>query len=304
MQGTALAWALGTGRARILSDAYVHRIRVDDKTGRACGVSYIDTNTGARLHLASRTVFICCGAVETARLMLNSRSRRHPDGLGNSSGWLGRGLMDHPVVSVAGRLESDDVVQGYDWSARQRGLMIPPAIGRNAGVRPFGIWLTLQRTVDGPYATGYIDAQGEMLPYWENRVSLAEEPDRWGVRTVHIECGYYGHEKRLYDEMRKALLEVAAAVDMRITSMSESLSAPGLNSHEMGTARLGDDPSSSVIDRFNRCWDCPNVFVTDGAAFPAGGWQNPTLTIMAMSARAAALAAEGLLAREGVQRGA
>jgi choline dehydrogenase-like flavoprotein len=211
--------------------------------------------------------------------------------------------MDHPVVSAAGHLPDYAIAPTYDWSARQRGLLIPPAIDGSTSVRPFGIWLTLQRATDGACVAGNIDAQGEMLPYWENRVSLTEEFDRWGMRTVHIECGHYAHETRLYDGMKRAVLDVAATAGLTVTSLSGSLSTPGLNAHEMGTARMGDDPSSSVVDGSNRCWDCPNVFVTDGAAFPTGGWQNPTLTIMAMSARAAALAADRLLAREGVRRG-
>ncbi|WP_405431206.1 GMC oxidoreductase [Micromonospora sp. NBC_00617] len=297
MQANALAAAERTGRLELRPNAVATDVTIDQDSGRATGVRYVDTTTGARHHVTARIVFLCAGTVETARLMLNSRGPRHPDGLGNTSDWVGRGLMDHPVLAASGVLDGHPPADGYEWSARQRGLMVPPA-PTTGDVRPFGLWVTLQRLTTDGVPVGSIDAQGEMLPYRHNRVRLDGRTDRWGVRTPVIECAYGPHEDRLYTAMRAAVARAAEAAGLRLTGVADALTVPGLNVHDMGTARMGADPATSVVDANNACWDCPNVFVTDGACFPGGGWQNPTLTIMALSARAGRHAA-GLL-RDGV----
>jgi choline dehydrogenase-like flavoprotein len=297
MQGTALAAASRTRRLTLRPDAVATEVEVDAATGRATGVRYVDTTTGTAHRARARVVFLCGGTIETARLMLNSRGPRHPDGLGNSSGWLGRGLTDHPVVTAVGVLDGYPPVPGYEWSARQRGLMIPPAPDDGADVRPFGAWISLQRFVPDGRPWGSIVLQGELLPYRHNRVRLGDATDRWGVPVPYIECAYGPHEERLYAAMTNAVDRIAAVAGLRIMDVSAALTTPGLNVHELGTARMGSSPDTSVLDADNRCWDCPNVFVTDGSCFPSAGWQNPSLTIMAVSVRAGRRAA-GLL-REG-----
>ncbi|MEJ3744810.1 GMC family oxidoreductase [Actinomycetes bacterium KLBMP 9797] len=298
MQATALAAARRTGRLELRPNAVATEVTTDPRTGRATGVRYVDPATGARHHVTARVVLLCAGTIETARLMLHSRGPRHPDGLGNSSGWVGRGLMDHPVLAATGVLDGHPPAAGYEWSARQRGLIVPPPPGRPVSTRPFGLWVTLQRLTANGVPVGSVDAQGEMLPYWHNRVRLGDTTDRWGVPVPVIECGYGPHERRLYTAMRRAITRAAAAAGLRLTAVAEALTVPGLNVHDLGTARMGTDPATSVLDPDNRCWDCPNVFVTDGACFPGGGWQNPTLTIMALAARAGRHAAT--LLRQGV----
>ena len=298
MQGTALAAAERTRRMTLRPNSVVTEVTVDPQTGLATGVRYVDRTQRSAHEARARVVFLCCGTIETARLMLNSRGPRHPDGLGNSSGWVGRGLMDHPTVAALGVLDGYQPVAGYEWSSRQRGLMIPPAPGCRADVRPFGIWLTLQRVAPNGLPLGTVAAQGEMLPYRHNRVRLGRATDRWGVPIPLIECAYGPHEARLCAAMRRAVAQVAAVAGLRIANASRRLTAPGANVHDLGTARMGSRPDTSVLDADNRCWDCPNVFVTDGACFPAAGWQNPSLTIMAISARAGRRAAA--LLREGV----
>ncbi|HEU4425663.1 MAG TPA: GMC family oxidoreductase [Pilimelia sp.] len=295
MQGTALAAAERTRRMVLRPNAVVTGVTVEPGTGRATGVRFIDKTQGTAHEARARVVFLCCGAIETARLLLVSQGPRHPDGLGNSSGWVGRGLMDHPVVAASGVLDERSPVDGYEVSARQRGLLIPAVSGN--GVRPFGAWITLQRRVSNGQPCGNIEAQGEMLPYWHNRVCLGDAKDRWGVPIPRIECAYGPHEERLYGAMRQAVEHLAAVARLRIVDVSTALTVPGLNVHDLGTARMGSDPGTSVLDADNRLWDCPNLFVTDGACFPAAGWQNPTLTIMAISVRAARRAAA--LLREG-----
>ncbi|GGY15940.1 GMC oxidoreductase [Streptomyces djakartensis] len=286
MQATALAAAESTGRLVLRPHALVTEVTVAPETGLATGVRYVDVRDGSRHRAQGRVVFLCGGTIETTRLMLNSHNPRHPAGLGNSSGWLGRGLMDHPLVTAAGVLDDYPHVAGYEWSARQRGLLVPPQPGGKSDVRPFGMWVTLQRLSSQGRALGSIDAQGEMLPYRKNRIRLSDARDQWGMPLPVIECAYGPHEERLYTAMRRGIEQAAALAGLRITALSEELTAPGLNAHDLGTARMGASADSSVVDSHNRCWDCPNVYVTGGACFPSGGWQNPTLTIMALSARA------------------
>ncbi|GAA2205011.1 GMC family oxidoreductase [Nonomuraea monospora] len=293
MQATALAAAIRTGLLRVRTDSVATQVTTDAQTGLATGIRYVDTRTRTVRHARGRVVFLCCGTIETARLMLNSRGDRHPDGLGNSSGWLGRGLMDHPVLYADGILDSYPPVSGYDPSFRQSGLLVPPPTREQDNVRPFGIWANLQRRTEAGSGAplGFFSAQGEVLPYWGNRVTLSERRDKWGVPVPVIECRYGSHEKRQYEAMRAAVEHAATVVGLRITAIAASLTAPGLNVHELGTARMGSSPGTSVLSSENRCWDCLNVFVTDGACFPSAGWQNPTLTIMALSARAGRIAA-------------
>jgi choline dehydrogenase-like flavoprotein len=307
MQATALATASRTGQLVCRTDAVATHLTVDPASGLATGVRYVDARTGARRQATGRVVFLCCGAIETARLMLNSRDPRHPHGVGNSSDWLGRGLMDHPVISSRGVLDGYAPEQDDQWSPRQCGLVVPPEVGRPGDVRPFAVWVNLQRLTSRaqtPAATGsssavgFIEAQGEMLPYRDNRIRLSAQHDRWGVPVPIIECAYGPHEQRLREEMRRAVTRAAAVADLRVTALADDFTAPGLNAHDLGTARMGTTSRTSVVDRDNRCWDCHNVFVTDGACFPSAGWQNPTLTIMALSVRAARCAVR--LLRESV----
>ncbi|MFJ4745715.1 GMC oxidoreductase [Streptomyces sp. NPDC088775] len=287
MQATALAAAYRTGRLKLQSHALVSEVTFDQGTGNASGVRYVDTENGSWHNVKARVVFLCCGTIETTRLMLNSRSRSHPDGLGNSSGLVGCGLMDHPVIRASGALASYPIASGFDPPSRQRGLLLPFQPDGRDDVRPFGMWVTLQRTASAEgIPLGYIDAQGEMLPYGHNRVTLSNERDRWGIPIPVIECEYGAHEQRLYGEMRRAIEQVAETMGLQITDISDALSKPGLNVHDLGTVRMGSNSSISVLDPQNRCWDCKNVFVTDGSCFPSAGWQNPTLTIMALSLRA------------------
>ena len=286
MQATALAAANRTGRMTLQPNALATSVTVDARTGLATGVRYIDKRAGASREATARVVFLCCGTIETARLMLNSSSARHPRGLANSSGWVGRGLMDHPVTTAVGVLDSYLAVDNRQRSTRQSGLLIPPPVPhREADVRPFGVWVRLQRSAVQGRPQGVITTQGEVLPYWHNRVRLSNRRDRWGMPVPRIESSYGRHENDLYAAMVRAIKEVAAIARMSITEISEALTDPGLNVHELGTARMGSNPTTSVLDADNRCWDCANVFVTDGASFPSAGWQNPALTIMALSAR-------------------
>lgn len=286
MQATALAAAARTGRMTLQPDALATNVTVDARTGLATGVRYIDKRAGMSREATARVVFLCCGTIETARLMLNSSSPRHPAGLANSSGWVGRALMDHPVTTAVGVLDSHLAADNPQRSTRQSGLLIPPPVPhRDVDVRPFGIWVRLQRSAAHGRPQGVITAQGEVLPYWHNRVRLTDRCDRWGMPVPMIESSYGRHENELYAKMIRAIDYVANVARMSITEVSEALTDPGLNVHELGTARMGSNPATSVLDADNRCWDCANVFVTDGASFPSAGWQNPALTIMALSAR-------------------
>jgi choline dehydrogenase-like flavoprotein len=133
----------------------------------------------------------------------------------------------------------------------------------------------------------WMRAFGEVLPSFENRVTLEHgRTDAWGIPIVRIECAYGENEEKMAADQARSMREMVEAAGWRVESHSDRLAAPGLSVHEMGTARMGTDPESSVLDPHNQCWEVPNLFVTDGACFPSGGHQNPTLTMMALTARA------------------
>ncbi|WP_282701313.1 GMC family oxidoreductase [Streptomyces sp. CC219B] len=298
VQATALALAERTGRLVLRPHARVTSVTVDPVNGRATGLRWVDTTTAVRHHVRARVVLLCGGTIETARLMLNSRGPRHPQGLGNSSGLVGRGLMDHPLLTSEGVLPGYSPADARPWTGRQCGLLVPPPRPHGGDVRPFALWVSLQRRVRDGVVLGGIDAQGEMLPHRHNRVRLGSGRDRWGVPLPVIECGYGPHEERLYDAMRREIEPAASTAGLKDLCVADTLTPPGGNVHDLGTARMGASPADSVLDRDNRCWDAPNVFVADGSCFPSGGWQNPTLTIMAIAARAGRRAARLLRAGE------
>ncbi|MEP6977729.1 MAG: GMC oxidoreductase [Thermoleophilia bacterium] len=283
-----------TGRLTLRPDTVVRTVALDPRTGKATGVSYVDRE-GRRAGAAQgRVVVLCASTIETLRLLLNS-------GFGNSSGLLGRGLMDHVLTGLGGPLreaasEPDQSADPYDFG-RVTGFQVPGFPGGWA----------LQGAIGRGTPTWYFLAHGEMLARPENRVTLApRKPDAWGVPAAHVSCSPGPEEVALAADQLRTMRELAATAGLeirtppsgrrldalafrlwkrRLFSRSGAFLA-GSAAHEIGRAPLGSDPQTSVLNPFGRCWDAENVFVADGAAFPAGCWQNVTLTIMALAARA------------------
>jgi choline dehydrogenase-like flavoprotein len=274
--------------------------------GKATGVAFVDRLTKHTEEVRARVVVVCASAIESARILLNSQSRHHPQGLGNSSGTLGCYLMDHPGVAVTGFVPGRRDVTWHDGYGGPKNVMIPRF--HNLANRPGGSFLRgygtfgmlgrvsmKARDCDADEVSFALVSHGEMLPRAENRISL--HPDRrdvWGVPTLKIDCAYSDNERALQAHMAESTKELIATVRGRVSGVYYY--PPGGFVHEMGTARMGADARTSVLNGYAQCWDVPNVFVMDGAAWPSGAWQNPTFTMMAITGRASQYLVEELKA--------
>ena len=307
-----------SGNLTLRSDAVVSHLTVDDTSGLATGVCFVDRNTKESHSVRARTVVLCASTIESLRILLNSRSSAHPNGLGNSSGLLGHYLTDHVMVFQAGPygpLEGKLSDDPYDFGA-QSGIYIPSF--RNVGdqhdegfLRGYSLLGSVGRIEPG----WYFMAIGEMLPRFENCVALDEHRrDAWGIPAARIRCVHSDNERAMVRDMSRTLADLARVCGLEIDHLAresfvgraiyrlasslvyteDGALVPGSAIHETGGAGMGDDPKRSVLNRHNQCWDAPNVFVTDSASFTTAPFQNPGLTIMALSARAGAFIAEGL----------
>jgi choline dehydrogenase-like flavoprotein len=319
---STLPAARRTGRLTLRPHSVVERVLLDPRRRRVRGVRVIDALDGRELEFEARVVFLCASALESTRLLLHSATEEFPTGLADSSGTLGQGLMDHTFAAgAAGTMPGFEdratfgrrptgcyvprfrnvsaahpaFVRGYAFQAYteregwERGASLPGfgAAFKGALERDLGPWRFTLR--------GF----GEMLPEASNRVEL--DPvvrDRWGIPALRITCRYGPNELAQLRDVQTAaaeLLEAAGATDVR--PFRDDL-LPGLCVHEMGTARMGRDPRTSVLDAHNRAHDLPNLFLTDGACMASSANQNPSLTYMALTARACAFAVEAMKRRE------
>ena len=314
---SSLPAAERTGNLTIVTDAIVHSIVHDARTGRATGVRVIDANTKEGRTYKARVVFLNASAIPSAQILLNSKSDTNPNGLANSSGMVGRNLMDHVGgMAVAAILPSGP--DTYYHGRRPTSLYVPrfrnvtePAdflrgYGFQGGVSRTG-WRSMAlgqpgvgaslkdraRTV-GPWFL-FVSGFGEMLPNPENRVTLhPTRKDKYGIPEVSIACQHGDNERKMARQMLEDARGMVQAAGAIVVSENSTPSTPGSAIHEMGTACMGKDPKRSVLNGFNQAHDVPNLFCTDGAAMASSGCQNPSLTYMALSARAAHHAAEFL----------
>jgi choline dehydrogenase-like flavoprotein len=282
----SLEIAAATGRLLLRNGAIAREIEVDD-AGRVRGVAWIDQKTGAQMRACAPVVFLCASALESTRLLLLSRTPRCPNGLGAASGVLGRGLMDHVMIKAEG---TGPRLPPGPLPTDGRCLYLPrfdarelpePARGRGFGVQLY------QFPAPGDRSYFIAVAFAEMLPRPENRVTLdANQCDAWGIPTLRIDCTYSQAELSRAREQTAALRALAEVADATVTGIDDVPPPPGSANHECGTARMGSQPGNSVLDPHNQCWDARGLYVTDGACFPSQGSQNPTLTILALTARA------------------
>lgn len=309
---SSLPAAERTGNLTLVTDAIVHSIIYDPKTKRATGVRVIDANTKEGKIYEARVIFSNASAIGTAQILLNSASEEFPNGLANSSDMVGRNLMDHlyalttvavlpngPDTTYFGRrpngiyiprfrnvTEAGDFLRGYGyqgsaWRLGWSSAIREPGLGEELKerVRQLGGWMMV------------LSGFGEMLPNADNRVTLnKDDKDKWGIPTVHIDCSLGENELKMANQIQedaKAMLETVGIVVAQLSKPG----TPGMGIHEMGTARMGTDPRTSVLGKYNQAHDVPNLFITDGAAMASSGCQNPSLTYMALSARAADAAA-------------
>lgn len=287
--GSTIFAAMTTRRLEIAANTIASRVIMNRRSGLATGVELIEQATGRHREVSARIVVLCASAIESVRLMLNSAVSRADRGIANTSGVLGRFLMDHTATSLVG-----DVA--FDGPRRNEvpGLFSTLHVPRfrnlksrkRAFARAYAMSIFVDQAPDRRRSRLTFLSLGEVLPNANNRVVLHPSlRDRWGMPAALINCKYSDNEFSLALDAAEQCREMLDALGGRPVAESLSL-RPGLSSHEIGGARMGDDPTSSVLNRFNQCWDVKNLFVTDGAAFPSAGVQNPTLTMMAMTARA------------------
>ncbi len=314
---SSLPAARKTGNLTLITDAIVHSIIQDPKTGKATGVRVIDQNTKAGTTYEAKVIFLNASTIGSAQILLGSANEKNPNGLANGSDQVGRNLMDHMyALSTAGILpngpdtyykgrrptgiyipryrnvteDSDGYVRGYGFQGGATRMGGKPRAG-DAGL---GAEMKEKAHKLGPWMI-FISGFGEMLPNPDNRVTLHEtRKDKWGLPIPHIDCAMGPNEAKMAKQILadgKAMVEAAGG---KVISQATEPGPPGLGIHEMGTARMGNDPKTSVLNKFNQAHEVPNLFCTDGAAMSSAGCQNPSLTYMALSARAAHNAAEML----------
>ena len=294
--GSSLKAAIATGNVTLRSDAVVSHVIFDPDTRKARGVAYRDRNSKTTHEVFARTVVLCASTIESVRILLHSTEQYQPAGLTNPSGMLGRYLMDHVSTSTFFFLPNIKQPKTFDLSGCDS-FFIPCFTNLESQqekfLRGYGIWGGVQR----------FD-----LPSIVRKVG-----DAWGIPVPHIECAWSENEHLMLDHMHRQIDEIiklAGGKNMKLTDMfhvpifadfvsrmEENMafsSPPGYYIHEVGGARMGTSPSNSVVNANNQVWESPNLFVTDGACWASSGWQSPTLTEMAITARASEFIAEGM----------
>ncbi len=301
-----------SGNLTLRPFSIVNQIIFDPEKKRATGVRVIDAQTSEVIEFHARVIFNCASAVASTFILLNSKSDRFPNGLGNDSGELGHNLMDHHFKVGASGM-SDAFADRYYKGNRPNGIYIPrfrnlnKETARKDYLRGFGYQGSASRVdwtrnikelalfgsklkadliAPGPWRFG-IGSWGECLPYHANRLYLNDRVrDKWGQPTVTFDCGWKENEWAMRKDMKASAVEMLEAAGLKDVTPFDDVSAPGLCIHEMGTARMGRDPKTSVLNAWNQVHAVPNVFVTDGACMTSNGCVNPSLTYMALTARA------------------
>lgn len=304
-----------TGNMTFKPNSIVHSILYDKETGKASGVKVIDAETKAETMYKARVIFLCASTLPSTQIMLNSTSETFPNGIGNSSGMLGRNLMDHYMIETRGIMEGFE--DGYYNGHRPNGIYIPRFQNLDKQEEPYyrgfafqggasragwergqyirGLGAEFKDDLErpGPWVIG-LSGYGECLPYYDNKVELhPERKDEWGMPILHISCELKENEKKIIEAMKIQGAEMLKKAGFKNIEQSEAedwIFGDGI--HEMGTACMGSNPKTSVLNKWNACHDVPNLFVTDGSFMSSSGCQNPSLTYMAFTARAANYAVE------------
>ncbi len=289
----------------------VHSIIFDESKSRAVGVRVIDANTKESTEYFAKVIFVNAGTLNSTLILLNSVSSRFPNGLGNDSGVLGHYLLDHNYRGII-HGEFEGFQDKYYYGRRPTGTYIPRfrnygndkqqsflrgyayACFGNRGVgdisqvaRSFGTDYKEKLIELGPWTMG-MTGMGECLPYFENHVKLsADKKDEWGMPLLEIDFEFRENELNMLTDILDAGEEMLNKAGFKNIIKKDTKEIPGLDIHEMGTARMGRDPKTSVLNSHNQVHAVKNVFVTDGACMTSSGCQNPSLTYMAITARAA-----------------
>ncbi len=316
-QSSTLPAAAATGRLTLKTYQIVTDVVYDADKKRATGVRTIDAATGASTVYSAKIVFLNASTLNSAWILMRSARDVWPGGLGSSSGELGHNLMDHHFRCGANGT-IDELENRNTYGRRPTGFYIPRyrnLFGDKRGyLRGFGYQGSANRTgwqravaelgvggafkdemaTPGPWQMGST-AFGEMLPNHANKITIDEnKTDKWGQPVLAIDCATGENERLMRVDMMNDMAEMLEASGVKNVRVTDSGYSPGMGIHEMGTARIGRDPKSSVLNAHNQVWDCTNVFVTDGSCMTSSACQNPSLTYMALTARAAAFAVDEL----------
>jgi choline dehydrogenase-like flavoprotein len=316
---STLPWAARTGMLTLRPDSVVHSVDYDEHTGRATGVCVVDALTKREIHYRARVIFLNASALNTNLVLLNSRSGRFEEGLGNDNDLLGRFVAFHNYrATISARHEGhlELMTSGHRpndcWIPRFRNVRSQEtdflrgyggyfSAMRNTAPDRSGFGPALKEAVLSPSLAShwFVSGQmvGETIPKHESRVSLDPvASDAWGIPLLRVNVGYDDNDERMitdYHEQMSEMFEGAGFVGIKTYDSRQS---PGLDVHEMGGVRMGRDPSTSLLNSWNQLHACPNVFVTDGACMTSTASQAPSLTYMALAARAANHAADELAA--------
>lgn len=314
---STLPWAAKTGNLTLRPDSVVHSIIYDEEKGKASGVRVIDAHTKEMSEYFAKIIFLNAGALNSNLVLLNSTSSRFPNGLGNDHGLLGKFIAFH---NYRGSLSAkmDGFKDSYYHGRRPCAVMMPNfrnvhaqetdflrgymtffSAGRTSWGQPvpgeqMGETFKEAKTEPGGWSV-FMMMQGETIPVESNYVHLnKDQKDAWGMPLLNISVGYEDNDEKLlkdFLEQGAVMLEKAGCKDI---SANDSKQAPGLDIHEMGGIRMGKDPKTSLLNKWNQLHTCPNVFVTDGACMTSTSTQNPSLTYMAITARAVNFAVDQL----------
>ncbi len=306
---STLPAAEATGRLTLLDNRVVSHITVDD-SGQASGVWCVDRLTRNHSEVKGKIVVLCASTLESTRILLNSKSDRWPEGLGNRSGVLGHYLMDHvmgggatgnlPMLSGARDTRGNRpnglyiarfrnleerhsrFLRGYGFQGQSKDLG-----WAHAHFLPgFGAGFKEAVKQPSPWYVRLVGF-GECLPYYENHCRIdGGRVDNWGIPVLHIDAAFRDNERAMVDDMADTAAEMLEAAGAQNIQPHSQISVPGLGIHEVGTARMGDDPQTSFLNQWNQSHEVKNLFVTDGSCYPSSACQNPTLTLMALTARA------------------
>ena len=308
-QSATLPAAMKTGRLTLRPWSIVTKILYDKDKKRATGVEVLDAETNKTYVFNSKIVFLNASTLNSAWVLMNSATDVWPDGLGSSSGELGHNLMDHHLgVGAGGHV--DGYEDKYYFGRRANGIYIPryrnlfgdkrdylrgfgyqggasrQGYGREIAELSIGGAYKDALTEPGPWSMG-IGGFGEILPYHENKVTLDKtKKDKWGLNVLAIDCELKENELKMRKDMLQDAIEMLEAAGVKDVKGRDGDGTPGRGIHEMGTARMGADPKTSVLNKYNQVWDAPNVYVTDGSFMVSAACVNPSLTYMAFTARA------------------
>lgn len=307
-----------TGNMTLRANSIVHEVIYDAATGKASGVKVIDRETKESMVFNAKIVFLCASAMASSAILMQSKSERFPNGLGNDSDQLGRNIMDHQLgVGASGSF--DGFEDKYYKGRKPNGVYIPRfrnldnntkkdylrGFGYQGGAsrdnweeaiaeHAFGKDLKEAVLKPGGWTMG-IMGFGEVLPYEENRFTLDyDNLDEWGLPTLTFDAEFKDNEWKMREDMKAQAVAMLEQAGFKNVNAYDNPGALGLGIHEMGTARMGRDPKTSVLNGYNQVHACPNVFVTDGSFMTSASCVNPSLTYMAFTARAANYAAEQL----------